>query len=171
MFCCWRFISDEALAFSLATWTAMLIVFGHFPSGNCTTSCLWSSTSTSAQKFFQFPLKVFFSLILPVMSLWVATNFEKSRNKCFFWVNFTLLYRGILYRYSKIWRSSSSHPHLTGSGCRLFKAGWIQIDEETRRCAYELSKIFEKRLEISKIKKHTILTKRLKKPLLLFADL
>ena len=48
---------------------------------------------------------------------------------------------------------------------------WIQIDEETTRSAYELSIIFEKRLEISKIKKQTILTKRLKKPLLIFVDL
>ena len=65
----------------------------------------------------------------------------------------------------------SSHPHLIGSGRRLLTAGWIQIDEEMPRSAYELSKIFGRRLEISKIKKHTILTKRLKKPLLLFADL
>ena len=65
----------------------------------------------------------------------------------------------------------SSHPHLTDLGHRLLTAGWIQIDEETQRSAYDLSKIFEKQLEISKIKKHMILTKRLKKPLLLFADL
>ena len=42
---------------------------------------------------------------------------------------------------------------------------WIQIDAETRRSAYELSKIFAKRLEISKIKKTYDSYQEIKEPI------
>ena len=120
----------RALAFSSATWTAMsrlafiyslTAFFRHFPSesGTGTIFLLMIShwhffseiRSISTKRFLQFSINV---------TLCNTTNFEKSWNKCFYWVNFTLLYQGILHWY-RLKMQISSPPQLTGSG-RLLTA-------------------------------------------------
>lgn len=128
-FCRWSFISDRALAFSLATWTAMsrlafinsltakrLYFLGIFVPKMVLVllSCLWSSTSSSALKFFWFPLKVFFSVVL--MSVWVTPQNFDTPNADFLTPTVNRL--GMIV-----------------SSCKTIP--WTQIDEEARRSAYE----------------------------------